>query len=380
MVTAALVSDTLQSIGAVGGLLSIVGTGLLILLVASQSRQIRAMREWIEQEPQRQAETAQRVIAEVQRRIAAARERREGVVPGSAPAVSAAGAAVKPAPGTLGATPEAQKIAAEKAALAAGADATSIAPPVPTNPLAPGGVEPPRFAPLTPAGEAAVEGEPAVVSETLGQETQVSDVLPDDDFQVPAVPAGRGDDARYGDDQFDLEEEHPRGNRLLFGGGIAIVVIGIILLATQLFGGGSKSPSTADSGSGSKPVATPKPTPKPGATTATAPARSDVPVLVFNATTTTGLGKNNSDALQAKGYQIVGPPQTWSPSLTSTSIMYRPNFKAAAVEVAKDLGYSSSVVAPIDANTSAQAGQAAKVVVKAVRNPAGTTPAGTTTG
>ena len=101
MVTASL-TDTLSRIGAIGGIIAAVGTGLLILLVASQARQLRSMREWIDEEPQRQADTAARVIAEVQRRIAAARERRQAPTPPPAQVRPRTGCSSMP----LGATPD----------------------------------------------------------------------------------------------------------------------------------------------------------------------------------------------------------------------------------------------------------------------------------
>src|SRR4051794_29205650 len=129
---AASLTDTLSRIGAIGGIIAVIGTGLLILLVAAQNRQIRSMKEWIDAEPERQQETTQRVVAEVQRRIAAARERRAGGAPAAAPvAVPAVPARpVAPAPGTLGATPEAK-------AIAGGAAAGSAPPPVVPPPGAP---------------------------------------------------------------------------------------------------------------------------------------------------------------------------------------------------------------------------------------------------
>ena len=361
MVTAALINDTLSAIGAIGGLLSIVGVGLLILLVASQSRQIRAMREWIEQEPQRQQETAQRVIAEVQRRIAAARERRAG----SSTPPPAGGIPIPkapPAPGTLGATPEAQATAAKQ----------ELVPP-PLLPAA--GGEAPKFAPLTPAGgsDASVpppaidDDEPAVVTEMLGQETQAADALPDadDDFDaIPAAVTGRGRDARFGDEQFDLEEdERPRSNRLLFGVGALALLAGIVLIATQLFGGDDPKSSQATTDNGSETA--PKPT--GGGASNSQPAEIDpktVTVRVFNGTQISGLAQRTTDRLKAAEYSVTDP-QTLSTSQTSTTtqVFFRPNNKSAATMVAKELGLDSSAVEPITTEVSVAAGETAEVVV-----------------
>ncbi len=362
MVTAALLNDTLSAVGAIGGLLSIVGVGLLILLVASQSRQIRAMREWIEQEPQRQQETAQRVIAEVQRRIAAARERRTVAPVPPVPAMAGA-AGVKPAPGTLGATPEAQAVAAKQAppVLPGESPATEVQSAVP-------GV--PAFAPLTPAGggEGSVppppvdDDEPAVVSEILNQETQAADVLPDDEFDPAiSIPAARPRDQRYGEDEFDLDEDAPRSNRLLFGIGAVALLAGIVLIATQLFGGGDPTESTTG-GTGGNTEERATPTPKPATPERVDPAT--VTVRVYNGTQINGLARRATDALKQLNYSV-GEPLTRGSSevLTATVVMYRPNFKTAATQIAKDMGVPASSVQPIDEVTSTDAGETAEVVV-----------------
>lgn len=378
MVIADLV-DTLSRIGAIGGILSIIGVGLLILLVASQNRQIRSMREWIDEEPQRQQEVAQRVIAEVQRRIAAARERRSGVpaVPVPEVPLPVPGAPRPPAPGTLGATPEAQAIAAGK----------ELVPPGPAAPTEnaeggatpPGGPDAPKFAPLTPAGGAdtpegsvpppatPADDEPAVVSEFLNQETQVADALPDD---PPLAAASNRAEPRYSDEHFDLEDE-PRegGSRVLFGVGVAALLAGIVIAGFVLFGGGSdeKQPSgSADNGSQTEPPAgggNEGGEKEPAASTPTVD-RSTVNVRVLNGTSISGLAQRVSDDLKNKGYGPDRPDTfTGAQTVTVTSVEYRPGKKAAASAVAEDLGLPSSSVKAIDADLSVAAGESADVVV-----------------
>lgn len=384
MVIADLV-DTLSRIGAIGGILSIIGVGLLILLVASQNRQIRSMREWIDEEPQRQQEVAQRVIAEVQRRIAAARERRAGApVPAPEVPVPVPGVPRAPAPGTLGATPEAQAIAAGKelvppAPAAAGAE--GAVPPA----TAAGGADAPAFAPLTPAGGAdaadgsvpppgaAAADEPAVVSDFLNQETQVADALPDD---PPLAAASNRSEPRYSDEHFDLDEE-PRegGSRVLFGAGVAALLAGIVIAGFVLFGGGDDK--KADSGSGSGDTAgqtaggsnagnsSGGSADKPKASTPSVDP-STVNVRVLNGTTISGLAQGVTDDLKSAGY---GPdrPDTFAgvQTATTTTVQYRPGKKASAVAVQKDLNLPSSAVQAIDADVSVAAGESADVVVLA---------------
>lgn len=378
MVIADLV-DTLSRIGAIGGILSIIGVGLLILLVASQNRQIRSMREWIDEEPQRQQETAQRVIAEVQRRIAAARERRSGApVPAPEVPVPVPGAPRTPAPGTLGATPEAQAIAAGKELVPPGPAAAAGAPQATPGapPTTPGGPDAPKFAPLTPAGGAdatdgsvppppapADDDEPAVVSDYLNQETQAADALPDD---PPLVTASNRSEPRYSDEHFDLDDE-PRegGSRVLFGVGVAALLAGIVIAGFVLFGGGGDE---TPNGSANTPREEVPPgdggNETPRKTTPTTPAPSTVNVRVLNGTSISGLAQRVTDDLKGKGY---GPdrPDTFAgvQTVTTTTVQFRPGKKTSATAVAKDLGLPASSVKAIEADLSVAAGESADVVV-----------------
>ncbi|MBJ7470743.1 MAG: LytR C-terminal domain-containing protein [Solirubrobacteraceae bacterium] len=369
MVIADLV-DTLSRIGAIGGILSIIGVGLLILLVASQNREIRSMREWIEEEPQRQQETAQRVIAEVQRRIAAARDRRAAAT--GAPAGAAGVPRPLPAaPGTLGATPEAQKIAASKEIVPPGPGTPEI--PVPGVP-APDGA--PKFAPLTPAGgaegdasvppPAPAEEEPAVVSGFLNQETQAADALPEPD-PVPAA-AGNPADVRFNEELYDLEEEESGGgSRVLFGVGVVALLAGIVIAGFVLFGGGGDEPVTSN---------TPEQTDGEGGegggssdTTETTPREttvnpSSINVRVLNGTTVSGLAQRVTDRLKGDGFGTDRPDTlTSNQTVQNTTVSYREGQRASAIAVAEALGLTESAVQPLDADLSVAAGETAEVVV-----------------
>ncbi|MEH3054910.1 MAG: LytR C-terminal domain-containing protein [Patulibacter minatonensis] len=372
MVVASLI-DSLSKIGAIGGIVSFVGVGLLILLLAAQSRQMRAMREWIDAEPERQAEASQRVIAEVQRRIAAARERRQAEAAGaSVPPVPAAPRTVPPAPGTLGATPEARKLAAA----AKGTD-TVVSPIDPTGSVPPpngDGTGGPKFAPLTPAGDAAAGDGPIAddLADPLGpaepgQDTQPADALPDDyDPLAASTPAARGD-LRFSDDHFSLddydEEEEHGGNRLLFGAGAAALVVGILIAGFVLLGGGKDAPEQQANGGGDG--ATPTKTAKATTVPATIDPAS-VRVMVLNGTQVNGLAQSTSDQLQAKGYNVSQPNTLGGQAArATTSVEYRPgsNNATKAKQVAKDLSLAASAVQPIEAEVSPAAPETSQVVV-----------------
>lgn len=369
--------DTLSDVGAIGGILSIVGVGLLILLLASQSRQIQAMREWIEAEPDRQKAAQQETIAEVQRRIAQARERR------SAQAGAKPGTPTKP--GVPGARPPGSPAVPAAAGVAAGAAAGAVAakpgdpiiPAKPADPAKPGlapalgadGLPKPAFAPLTPAGGGSVpppadggdDDEDALIgsAEDPGQETQLAD----------AIPASSGRDTIYDDGDFDLVDDEPSsgGNRLLFGAGIAVLIAGVVLLGTLLFGGGDEDPATSgDNSAQSDPAAgggdeDPKPS-TPSSESEVDP--SSVTVRVLNGTTVTGLAQRVTENLTTKGYGSVAPDTySSSQSLSESTIAYTDGFKAAATQIADDLGLPSSSVQAMDAEIRVAATEQADVAV-----------------
>jgi hypothetical protein len=136
-----------------------------------------------------------------------------------------------------------------------------------------------------------------------------------------------------------------------------------VLIGMQLFGGGgdSKSPDTA--GGGNTPEENADATPKPKATPAGVDPAS-VTVRVFNGTQITGLACRATNALKAADYSV-GDPQSRGSNevLSATIVMYRPNFKSAATQIAKDLGVAATGVQPIDTTTSSEAGETAEVVV-----------------
>lgn len=370
MVLGAL-GDTLTLIGAIGGLLAIVGVGVLILLLASKSREIQAMRDWIEAEPERQQAAQQATIAEVQRRIAQARERRSAQA-GGAPKVPGAAPAKPAVPAAAGAG-----IAA--AAIPAGLAKTGDAPaaPTPSTPPPPGASEAasgkPAFAPLTPAGGASDDA----AGDEVDEETALSDdpIEPAEaDRTIAAPPAsvaatsvGRSD-TRYDDHDFDLlDEEQPRGgNKLLFGTGIAVLLAGFVLLGVLLLGGGDEQPSGGSS-------ANTEQTPEGGGAEDPEPSTpegggevnpSTVTVRVLNGTQITGLAQRVTDQLTGDGYRSVSPDTYSSDALNEeTTVHYREGFKDAAAQIAEDLGLSSSAVQAMDAELRVAATEQADVAV-----------------
>ena len=61
------ISSGVDHIGALAGLASIVGVGVLAALYAAQSREVKRLRDWAGRSPERDAEQTERVVAEAAR-------------------------------------------------------------------------------------------------------------------------------------------------------------------------------------------------------------------------------------------------------------------------------------------------------------------------
>ena len=93
------------------------------------------------------------------------------------------------------------------------------------------------------------------------------------------------------------------------------------------------------------------------------PAPQDTIVAVLNGTTVTGLARSAADSIAKKGYQVPKVTDAADQNQQASTVAYADGFKESARRVAKLLGITSSHVAPIDASTSAVAGNDASVVV-----------------
>ena len=157
---------------------------------------------------------------------------------------------------------------------------------------------------------------------------------------------------------FDINAAPPRGrggSTLRLVAAAVVIVIVLIVIATQLFGGGSG--------------ATP---PNPGSTSSSnsslgsaAPARSSVTVAVLNGTHTGHLASGAMATLTKLGYRKGAVADAPSQGHSTTFVGYTTGNRAAAVEVAADIGVSAVHVHPVDglSLTDARAGGAAPQVV-----------------
>ena len=410
---AVAVTEQIERLGSYFGFAAVIGIGVLSLLYFAQAREVKRLREWAGRSPERDAELAQRVQSDAQRRVVAQPvvAPRPPAQPGS-PATAAAqqadaarkaaaaallakaqqaGPPVVGPPGQLdrpatvaggaatgsgaapGATPAAEPASTPQTGTAPAGDKPSApgqpaAPPVPASTVAGATASAASTAPAAAtagaaaAAAAARQGGPPSRTAPFangagGQDTHESAAarpapLPD----LPRVPRAVTPAAsRLSDD----DARASRGPRTgLIAGGIAgVVLLGIVLVV--LLTGGSDTP-TADNEIGG----TPQPPPAASApTSATKVDRKATQVAVLNGTTQTGLARNVGNKLESSGFTILSVGDNADQQIATTTISYADGSVRAARVVAQIMEVPATAVQPIDLNTSAAVAPEAKVVV-----------------
>ncbi len=100
LIGAVAIGDQIERFGSYFGYAAIIGIGVLSLLYFAQAREVKRLREWAGRAPERDAELAERVQADAQRRVVAQ------PIPAPSPAVAPA------SPQTAAAQDAARKAAA----------------------------------------------------------------------------------------------------------------------------------------------------------------------------------------------------------------------------------------------------------------------------
>jgi LytR cell envelope-related transcriptional attenuator len=396
--------DKIESLGSYLGFAAMLGIGVLALLYFAQAREVKRLREWAGRSPERDAELAQRVQSDAQRRVVAQptqvpRPVNQPASPQTAAAQSAdaarkaAAAAVmekfqQPGPGGPVVGPPGQLDRPAPTAPAGGAGTASplapgVAPPVSpgeagtpaapapsaagaapgatASPSAPDAAAPPAAAAGAAAAAARQAGPPArtppFANGAGGQDTHESDAarpapLPDLPIRPrPApVPASRRDEDR----------DASRGPRigLIVGGIVGAIAVGVVLMLL-LTGGGDPPTAGNEIGSSSPPPAAAK----PPASAATKVDRKATRVAVLNGTTQTGLARNVGNKLESSGFTILSVGDNADQTITKTTISYADGNQKQAQVVAQIMDVPSSGVKAIDLNTATAVQPDAKVVV-----------------
>jgi hypothetical protein len=389
ILAAVALADHVQSVGSYFGFAAVIGLGVLSLLYFAQAREVKRLREWAGRSPERDAELAQRVQADAQRRVtqpagaprpgpqpgspqtaaaqqadaarkaaaAAVMEKFQTSAPGSAPVVGPPGQLDRPATATPGesatATPAPGSVAAASdtpAPPASGDASTTTVPPDSTAPSA------------AAAGAAAAAARqagpparaPAFANGAGGQDTHESAAarpapLPDLPVRPRATPVSP---SRHD------EEQDSSGPRIgLIVGACAGVVAVVVVLVLLLTGGSDPPPASNEIGGSPPPPAAAK------ATSSTKVNRKATQIAVLNGTTQTGLARNVGNKLESSGFTILSVGDNADQQISTTTISYAAGSDKAAKVVAQIMGAPSSAVQPIDTNTATAVSPAAKIVV-----------------
>ncbi len=396
---AVAIVEQVERLGSYFGFAAVIGLGVLSLLYFAQAREVKRLREWAGRSPERDAELAQRVQADAQRRVVAQPlVTPRPPVPPASPATAAAqqaDAARKAAaaalleqakqagPGGVGPPGQLDRPAAAAGTEAAPASDAAKAPPAdpsapPAAPAAPASAPVPAStvagaatasagaAPTAAtAGAAAAAARqagpptrtPPFANGSSGQDTHESDAarpapLPELPPRIPpraVTPAA----SRLAD-----EDAHGGPRFGLIAGAVAgVLVLGVVLV--MLLTGGSETPP-ADNEIGG---VTPPPAAASTPASSTKVDRKATQVAVLNGTTQTGLARNVGNKLESSGFTIISVGDNADQQIATTTISYAVDSERAARVVAQIMEVPATAVQPIDLNTSAAVAPEAKVVV-----------------
>jgi hypothetical protein len=412
-------SNSFTKVGAIAAFVALVGIAILSLLVFSQAREIKRLREWAGRAPERAAEMEQRVSAGAAARVqrGSAPPTPQGrVVPRTTPlvsapvatAVGASAAAVTPATVTPGAeapvaeasapvtgapvqaepkepvppaqpaVPQAEAPKATPAAAVASAEPKEQKPattPAPATAAAQGVTRAAPRSPLPPAPASPAPASPAPASPRSGSiaaaqasSSRVVNSRPRPAAGAVAVASGAASRAAppAGSGRKNFRQERSPIRAIVLGVGVAILVVLVLIFAVSaLKGGGASTPTTAQETNASRTAGSTtahSTTTHKASHSAVAANPAETSVIVLNGTATSGLAHHLASDLQQSGYthalaSAAVPPGTHQ----STVIEYSSGHRADAQGVARALNVTQ--VQAMDSTISGLAGSATVVVL-----------------
>jgi len=390
LLAAIRLGDQIERYGSYAGYAAIVGLGVMSMLYFAQAREVKRLREWAGRSPERDAELAQRVQTDAQRRVVA---QPAAAVPAPAPVPPAL-----PLPAQPGAplTPAAQADAARKAAAAtvmqkfqqpgAGPPASplvgppgslarpgqplvpgvpapgapsSVAPapmpgastpgaPVPPDPATAGAVAAAHqaaSAARSPALSNGAQGQAAHESAAARPPTPMPDLPPRTARAASAAPSS-------------VDRGGSRGRVGLIAGGVtAVLAIGVVLMLVLT--GGDDTPSAGNSATDGVPP----PVSAPPASSAPKIDRKATQVAVLNGTTQNGLAGSVANKIEDGGFTILSRGNNSDQQIATTTVSFADGSEPAARLVAKIVDVPAGAVQPMDPDTQAAVAAEAKVVV-----------------
>lgn len=330
------VQDLIDRFGAYAGFAAIVGLAILTLLYIAQARELKRLREWAGQMPER--------VGDIQGRI-------------TQPA---------PGPGRVTATPAATPKDQPQTVAGQAAAATTAAVPAAATPAA---AKSPA-APVTSETEVATPpvkptpGQPLVPGKTGADGSRVADDLGATEIHEPSKPINPLDRARRPQTAraagaAPAAESNGRGP--IIGAVIAaLAVIAAVVYFVAIAGddGGSVTRTTE-----ARTVQSTTNTTRSTTSTTSTANNANVSVFVLNGTTINGLARGLANELEKKGFTIKGTETAADQTRSATLVMYAPGKRADAVKVAKSIGKSDDVIEAVDPGSAALSQNASVVVL-----------------
>lgn len=339
-------SKEIDKFGAYAGFAAVLGLAVLALLYFSQAREVKRLREWAGRAPERAAESEQRSVELAQQRVASTPQQ-----PVTRPPAATAGAGVQAKPAGAAATPAGGAVAAGQTVI--GKPVAPVVTPTPPPPVGPT---------ATPASTQPAKSSPALASATNTAPITPAPPIPKPPTRshqsVPLRQTPSASAPQTARTATRRQNERSGGgsshsNRLPLVGGGVVIVIALVLIATQLFGGGdsadrpNRAAPLSGQGSGSQ---------------GNAPlVRGKITVAVLNGTTVPGLAAQIADQVEGAGFKRGTVTNAADQQRSVTTVYYAPAGRRAAKEIAKISKIAD--VQPIDSGTQAIAGQDAAVVV-----------------
>lgn len=317
------VQDLIDRFGAYAGFASILGLALLTLLYVGQARELKRLREWAGQMPER--------VGDLQGRIATPARVTPVPTPAprpSQPATPAAQAAVAAAPTVI-------------AAATPAASATVAEPPATETDAAPA-------SPLVP-GKTGADGSKVAGVDATAVEKPMRPINPLERAQRPQTARAAGAPS--------AAEERGRGP--LIAAGVATAAV-IAAIGYFLFLSGDDATTEKRS---SKPQAITEQTTTTTKPSSSSSANAKTSVFVLNGTTVNGLARGLANSLEKSGFSIKGTGTAADQTQSATLVLYAPGKRDDAVRVAATIKKGPDVVQAIDPGNAALSQNASVVIL-----------------
>jgi len=329
------VDELIDRFGAYAGFAAILGLALLTLLYIAQARELKRLREWAGQMPER--------VGDIQGRIAQPAPGRVTPVPTAAAKdqpQTVAGKAAADVPPVVPAVPAATTVAAKSPVIEPPTDTEVATPPVKPTP-----------------------GQPLVPGKTGADGSKVADELGTTEIHEPAKPINPLDRARRPQTQraagvAPSAESSSRGPVI----GAVIAALAVIAAVVYFVAIAGNDGSTTTETTEPRAVKTSTTNARTTRTTAAAD-NSNVSVFVLNGTTVNGLARGLANELEKQGYAIRGTETAADQTRSATLVMYAPGKRADALRVAQSIGKGSDVVQAVDPGSAALSQNASVVVL-----------------